>query len=213
MDDTLIHNDEYNLFNEILNIISQQIPNPWERNLDNNKNVELYKLFYIQLNLLISDAPNSYDDFKRGIDKVIKTFSLNPAYDFLECYINDEFFFQNEKINDYSFLQDSPFNIQQIDNNIIIFQSEESPLFDPAEKSRSREYDNFYENVGNNAFQGEIKKAKPRKNAFAGGETEEYSDCIFTNQKSSKEHNLAEITQSLFHHAENNESNQENQFF
>ena len=108
----------------------KKLPNSFEKNKDNNKIVELCNLFDIQLNLLgdtiyrnnienpISDAPNNYADFKRDIYKVSKTFSLNPAYDFLECCVNDDFFFQNENINDYSFLQDSPFDIKRNDGDI-----------------------------------------------------------------------------------------------
>lgn len=209
-------------FKDVLNIISQQLPNSFEKNHDNNEIVELCNLFDIQLNLLgdtiyrnnienpISDAPNNYADFKRDIDKVSKTFSLNPAYDFLECYINDDFLFQNENINDYSFLQDSPFNIKQNDNNKnnIIFLDEGSPLFDEEEKNRYRKCDDIFEN-GNNSFQGKNKCVNPRKNTFVNSETKECSNCIPTTQKSSKKLNLAEKKESSFHHAENNESNQE----
>ena len=107
-------------------------------------------------------------------------------------------------------MQDSPFNIKQNDNNKdnIIFLDEGSPLFDEEEKNRYRKCDDIFEN-GNNSFQGKNKCVNPRKNTFVNSETKECSNCIPTTQKSRKELNLAEKKESSFHHAENNESNQE----
>ena len=76
----------------------------------------------------------------------------------------------NYIIRKYNCFDISYIKSKEIEENSVLFEavkffrklvehlSEESPLFDPAEKSHSREYDNFYENVGNNAFQGEINK-------------------------------------------------------